>query len=224
MPIKAHSLVVPKTAHFYTLGEPGEQTKYLWIACHGYGQLASKFLEKFNVISNEENFIVAPEGFSRFYWGGFEGPVVSSWMTRKDRLDEIADYATFLTTIYNHFKSQLPLNVKVILFGFSQGVATIMRWLTRHCPDFNHLVLWAGILPEDIDYLPLKNYFSGRNLIFAYGHQDQYLTPDRIKMYKEIIQKGELKIREEPFYGGHTIDPEKLYRLNEFLVGIDQED
>jgi hypothetical protein len=63
------------------------------LVTHGYGQLAKTFIRRFEPIMDAQTLVVAPEGLSRFYWGGFDGPVVASWMTREDRLDEIADCA-----------------------------------------------------------------------------------------------------------------------------------
>ncbi|MEL6276926.1 MAG: phospholipase, partial [Bacteroidota bacterium] len=82
----AHRLPVQRTAHFYTLGEPSANVKRMWFACHGYGQLASTFIRKFDQLAGAEDYVVAPEGLSRFYWQGFTGKVVASWMTSADRL------------------------------------------------------------------------------------------------------------------------------------------
>ena len=35
-------LTVPRTARYWTLGEPGPGLRQVWIACHGYGQLAAR--------------------------------------------------------------------------------------------------------------------------------------------------------------------------------------
>ena len=45
--MKEHSIKIEKTAHYYSIGELNKQTNELWIVCHGYGQLASFFIDKF---------------------------------------------------------------------------------------------------------------------------------------------------------------------------------
>ncbi len=97
--ITSHKTTVQKTAHYYTYGNLGPKVKHFWIVCHGYGQLASKIIHKFSNFDPDENFILAPEGFSRFYWQGFGGAVGASWMTKADRLDEIHDYCQYLQTL-----------------------------------------------------------------------------------------------------------------------------
>jgi len=82
--IKSHTRKVQKSAHFYTLGNIDASVDQLWIACHGYGQAASKFIEGFECIATPNRLIVCPEGLSRFYWDNKNNIVGSSWMTRKD--------------------------------------------------------------------------------------------------------------------------------------------
>lgn len=208
--IQQHDLKVIRTAHYYTIGEPSSKTKHFIIACHGYGQLAKHFIRKFDVLANEETFILAPEGLSRFYWKGVTGDVAASWMTKADRLDEIADYSNYLQQIYDRYTTQLPENVTITLFGFSQGCATQCRWLMRNEPKFHNLVLWAGAFPEDLDYLPKKEYFQDKNLYHTYGDQDQFLTPPRVKWHEELIAKNQLKVTILPFIGKHEVARERL--------------
>src|SRR5207247_9831140 len=103
-PVHEHHLSVAKTARYFTLGERSGGGRPVWFACHGYGQLAGRFLEKLRVLDDGTRYLVAPEGLSRFYLS--ESPterrVGASWMTREDRLAEIADYVQYLDAVYQH--------------------------------------------------------------------------------------------------------------------------
>ena len=57
------------------------------------------FAQCFKILNTDKNTIIAPEGLSRFYKNGFYGEVVSSWMTKEDRLNEINDYILYLDTL-----------------------------------------------------------------------------------------------------------------------------
>src|SRR6266581_2470839 len=85
--MQEHSFSTARSARYFTLGAP-ERAAEFWFVYHGYGQLASRFLERFRSIESERRCIVAPEGLSRFYLS--ESPaerrVGASWMTRGDRL------------------------------------------------------------------------------------------------------------------------------------------
>mgnify|MGYP000733765845 CR=1 FL=1 len=211
--IKSHKITVEKTAHYYTLGKPSKSIKYCWIVTHGYGQLAENIIQKFNDFDLSEHFIIAPDALNRFYWKGVTGQVASSWMTRKDRLDEIDDYANYLTQIYEHFIPQLSPDVQINLFGFSQGVATQFRWMMAKKLPFHYLILWAGFVPEDLNYQPHLDYFEDKQLTFLYGDDDRFLTPERLAWHKNMVAEKGLVLEEIPFVGKHVVDRKVLNKL-----------
>lgn len=208
-----HKLTVSKTAHYCLLGHAGLHIRQMWVVCHGYAQLASSFLENFKQLDNGQTLVIAPEGLNCFYQKGFEGPVVANWMTRHHREDEIADYAYYLQTLYDHFVGQLPYDVRIVLLGFSQGTATVCRWALRNHPHFHDLILWAGLPPEDLDYAEHRSYLSDKNLYLLYGTSDPFLTPDRLSVVHEIENKNGVDFDEKPFEGGHEIPSETLRQL-----------
>jgi predicted esterase len=208
-----HQLSVARTAHFYSLGIPGPKVKQFWIVCHGYAQLADEFLENFRLLENEHTFVVAPEGLNHFYKKGFNGPVGASWMTRHQRLSEIEDYTNYLQTLYDQYLPQLPPDVRIVLLGFSQGTATVCRWMLEKRPRFHDLLLWAGLPPEDLDYSAHKEYLADKKLYLLYGTHDPFLTPDRMLMVQEIEDKNGIDFGERSFEGGHEILPDTLLEL-----------
>ncbi len=208
-----HKLNVSKTAQFYTLGSPGPHIRQLWIVCHGYAQLASEFLDDFRLLDNGHTLVVAPEGLNHFYKKGFSGPVGATWMTRHCREDEIADNATYLETLLNRYSSALSPNIRIVLLGFSQGTATVCRWILRYHPHFHDLVLWAGMPPEDLDYQAHKDYLADKNLYLLYGSSDPFLTPDRFAELHEIEAQSGVDFEEKPFEGGHEIPGDALRDL-----------
>lgn len=220
MDITAHQIPVTRTAHYYTLGSAGSTTKRFWFVCHGYGQLASRFIRKFDVVAGAEDYVVAPEGLSRFYWGGLDGPVVASWMTRGDRLSEIADFTDMLTTIFNEQLQKLPSDVEVILFGFSQGCATQIRWLHQQQPHFNQLWLWGGFIPEDLDYrdTTTKVYLENKPIHHFRGDQDELIKDTYINMHRELIDQQELTVSEHSYQGDHRVVREELLKFRNQLL------
>lgn len=216
---QSHQLTVARTARYYTLGTPGPHIKTLWIACHGYGQLAGQFIRKFEAVFDDHTLVVAPEGLSRFYWQGVSGNVVASWMTKEDRLSEIDDYVAYLTAVYNHFTALTSPETRIVLAGFSQGCATQLRWISRQLPHFDTLLLWAGGLPEDIDYRPLLPYFESKSLHFIYGLQDEYLTAERIAAQRQWLTDTGLPLQVHTFEGKHEVDREVLRKWAKKWVG-----
>src|SRR5687768_15552597 len=131
-PVRSHELVVPRTARYATLG-PEAGAEEVWLACHGYGQLASRFIRRFGVIGNGRRLVVAPEALSRFYVSGGTGPhadgdkVGASWMTREGRDAEIADQVTYLDHVRKDLLGETVTGAPWVGFGFSQGAAVICR-------------------------------------------------------------------------------------------------
>ena len=96
-----HHLTVSRTASYQQLGTLSARTRRVWFVCHGYGQLAAYFVRHFAFLAEADptTVVIAPEGLSRFYLTGNGGRVGASWMTRDDRLHEIADHINFLNQL-----------------------------------------------------------------------------------------------------------------------------
>lgn len=204
------TISINKTARYFQLGEFTDKTTNVIIACHGYGQLANYFLKWFEPFELRNTVIIAPEGLSRFYWNGFSGKVVASWMTKEDREDDINDYINYLDEVI----SQLNLDPKITIsaLGFSQGGATITRWVARSKHTFQNLILWAAVFPEDIKIETIgKKVKSSVEILF--GDNDQFYSIDQINLIKEnLISTGSF-LNFHIFNGDHKIYSEPLNNL-----------
>lgn len=199
-------LSVERTARVLTLGGGSPALQSVWIACHGYGQLAAHFMRHFQSIASEERLIVAPEGLSRFYLSGTEGHIGASWMTREDRLSEIQDYIGYLDRLWEYLQSNYPIeNAKITILGFSQGCATACRWVHHSPVPCQRLLLWGGGIPPDVvesDNSRLRKL----PLTVVIGDNDPYLTPERVESELKKYAAAGFKIELCRFAGGHTID------------------
>ncbi|MBO3697845.1 alpha/beta hydrolase [Roseivirga sp. E12] len=200
---------------YEVLGEPGNHIEQLWFVCHGHGQLAKYFIKKFQALDDGKHLIVAPEGLFRYYLQGFTGRVGATWMTKEDRTSDIQNYLTFLTAVLNQAKSQLKSDVKVTLFGFSQGAATISRFSTQTDVAFDRLVLWAGIFPPDLPPLESRRKLSDKECYLVYGLGDQYLTEARIKEQESIA--AQIKVTPEvlTFEGEHELNDRLIQQISQ---------
>ncbi len=202
-----HKIVVEKTAHYYSLGNIST-AKTLWFVLHGYGYNANYFIHKFDVIADEENFVVAPEGLSKFYTSGLSGRVGASWMTKENREDEIQDYLNYLNSLYETLLSQIDLTeVKVNIIGFSQGGATAARWVSDNKINCANLILWASVFPDDMEFEILK---TQTNSFLLYGDDDEYVTQERIDKQKAILEKANINCKLIEFKGKHDVPAEVL--------------
>ena len=132
--MQSHDLSFDFKARYYTLGHLGPSTKSVWFVLHGYGQLAAYFIKKFDTLKDNNIYVIAPEALSRFYvdplqsTGRASDRVGATWMTKENRLTDIENYLTYLNRLYLNL--DLPDSVPVTILGFSQGAATVSRWIT----------------------------------------------------------------------------------------------
>lgn len=210
---KHHKLKVERTAHYFTIGEAGKNVTRLVIACHGQGQRSQYFIRRFDVLDDGKTLVIAPEALSRYYLKNFGGEVGASWMTSAERLDEIADYANYLQQLLDEYLPLLNEKVEITLFGFSQGGATIFRWAMEKFPQVDRFILFASMLPEDLDYRPHLDYFNAKALIWIYGTADQFLNEARLKFNRQVLEKNSLNFEERTFDGKHEVTREVLKEL-----------
>lgn len=205
--MQEHSITVSRTARYFTLGAP-ERAHEVWFVCHGYGQLAARFLERFRAVATPERCIVAPEALSRFYLSEHpaERRVGASWMTKEDRLHEIDDYVRYLDAVYAQVS---PGKKSVTALGFSQGTATVCRWAALGSSRVNRLILWGGEVPPDLDLERLRV----PKLTLVYGTRDEFFTPKVVAANEARLRDQELPYELISFEGGHALDVETLKRL-----------
>jgi len=214
--MQEHHLAVSRMARYFTLG--GGEPREVWFACHGYGQLASRFLEKLRVLDDGHRLLVAPEGLSRFYLS--ESPterrVGASWMTREDRLAEIEDYLQYLDAVYADIFGWLDrTRVTVHALGFSQGASTVSRWAAMGKARVDRLILWGGELPPDLDLTrePAGARLRAARPTLVYGRSDDYITAKVVQTIGARLRQHGIPFNEIPFDGGHEVNEAVLRDL-----------
>jgi predicted esterase len=214
--MKELKITVQTDAYIYTHGEINANTQYCWVVLHGYGQLASNIIRKFEHLGSE-NFVIAPEGLSHFYWSMQKSIVGASWMTKMHRLDEIARFSEYLQTVYNMLVAPLPETVRIIWVGFSQGGTTLMR-LLHHAIlrgvdlRVDEMLLWGAGIPEDIDYQIFANFFdthfsekTGKTMHYFVGNEDEFISLSRLEVLEKFVYTHQIPMKIHLFEGKHEI-------------------
>ena len=215
-----HHIQVPRTARYFTIGEPGPATRDVWFVCHGYGEVVAEFVGEFEIIADPARVIVAPEALSRYYLpteSGFhsaDARVGASWMTREDRELEIADYVRYLDALYDEIMGKVNReNVFVTVLGFSQGGATANRWVTRGRSRADRLVMWGALIASDADLNQAATFFRNVALTIVHGKRDKFLSEGMISDYEELLREKQIPYDLLTFDGGHRMDRETLKLL-----------
>jgi predicted esterase len=212
-----HHLTFNFKARYYSTGEITENTTHVLFALHGYGQLAQYFIRKFAALESKNVVVIAPEGLSRFYIDPLEGSgrkttrVGATWMTKENRLVDIENYVNYLDTVFETTVTNKKIPVSIL--GFSQGSATASRWTLSKNIHFDRLILWAGILPEDMNFEIGAEVLKGKSVTMVYGKQDPYVTDARFNEMKTLTEKLKTKVEILTFEGGHDIEESSLLQL-----------
>lgn len=225
--VEPHAIVVPRTARYYTLGATHGFPRELWIVCHGYGQLASRFIKQFALLDDGTRLIVAPEGLSRFYLDPIaerrqqSAPRVgATWMTREDRDAEVADYVHYLDLVASEVRHHLAgASPRIIVLGFSQGTATVSRWLAASELRAEQLVLWSGAIPPELDLAAWSSHVHGAAITLVAGESDAMVSPEAVASEAERLSAAGVGYTLQRFPGGHTIDPHALEALAASFAG-----
>ncbi|MBK6263665.1 alpha/beta hydrolase [Marivirga sp. S37H4] len=199
-------------ANYYQSGTISEVTEEMWFVLHGYGQLPQYFLEKFRSIASDKRVIIAPGGLSRFYLEGFSGRVGSTWMTREERELDINNYVNYLHAVLEdvyYGNSQC----KITLLGFSQGAATVTRWVQNFKINFDRLILWSGAFPHDMEIPEIKKKLENKEVLMIRGDKDSFINEEKQLEQQRLIKDLDIKVYHKIFAGGHDIDTPTLESL-----------
>jgi predicted esterase len=144
------------------------------------------------------------------FTGAGQARVAATWMTREDRIAEIADYVGYLDRLYDQVFTTLDRGaVRVVALGFSQGVATMCRWLCQGLAKADTAVLWAGPVPTELTFeatAPLRAI----KVLRVLGDADEMAAPEYLAQEQERVVAMGLGTELIRFAGGHQLDPDLL--------------
>ncbi|MEW2921918.1 esterase [Muricauda sp. ANG21] len=198
---------------YLTLNPINQKTKNVWLVFHGIGYLSRYFATYFESLDPDENHIIVPQAPSKYYLKNEYKYVGASWLTKENTPLDIDNVLNYVDAVFE--AEQIPEDLNIILFGFSQGVSIVMRWLVHKKIQLKALFLYAGGIPnelkkKDLEFLDLNT----TTVKIIYGDSDEFLTADRLKSEKvkiETLFNGKAEII--TFKGGHEVKPEIIQGL-----------
>ena len=206
--------VVYSTKNTYeTLNSLTQQTKNVWLVFHGIGYLTRYFIQYFSKLNPDENYIIAPQAPSKYYLKSEYKYVGASWLTKENTQMETENVLAYLDAVFK--EEQLPPNIHLILFGFSQGVSIAIRWMAKRQIKCHTLILYAGGIPNELEN---KDFgfvdWKQTKVKIVYGDTDIYLNEERRALEQTKINKLFLDNAEMiTFEGGHEMKPDLIPTL-----------
>ncbi|WP_317902438.1 alpha/beta hydrolase [Cerina litoralis] len=193
------------TNTYTTLNVFSEKTQNVWIVLHGLGYLSRFFLRYFDELPPDENYIIAPQAPSKYYLDKKYKYVGASWLTKENTALETDNVLAYLDGVYK--AENIPPRCRLLIFGFSQGVSIVARWVAKRQLKCDHLVFYAGEVPREIAANDFK--FLNQNqtkITVIVGNKDEYLTEQRLTDISKRIQVVfEGRAEQLVFEGGHEV-------------------
>ena len=195
---------------YYTLNSLTKKTKNVWFVCHGMGYLSRYFIKYFKGLNADENYIIAPQAPNTYYQGKDFKHVGASWLTRENTKTEIKNIMEYFNAILN--AENIPEDVNLIVFGYSQGVSVASRFVTKKQIQCSQLVLHSGGIPKELKPEDFK--FLKAKVSLIYGDKDEYITKERLEYEntraKELFGKDVTIIN---FDGVHEVNTKIINNL-----------
>jgi predicted esterase len=135
-------------------------------------------------------------------------------MTSEDRESEIDDYVGYLDLLHDEIFSVVDrAKVRLWVLGFSQGAATVVRWVVRGKVEPNRVVVASGMLPAELDESAAARLAARGSLTVTFGDDDEFASPERVQSEETKLKQLRIPYDMIRFNGGHTITPALLEQL-----------
>ncbi|GIV26840.1 MAG: esterase [Bacteroidia bacterium] len=199
-----------KTASISLLGNP-ETARYFWLVLHGYGQLAENFQKHFSDWNLNEHYIILPNALNYFYLKSGKGDVGASWMTKYEREKDISDNNHYLNQVYEQLILPHKKQQSFFVIGFSQGAATLIRWLAMENLLPDKIILWGAVFPPDIEQEKYLEKLKQIEWWYFIGTEDEFISNDEKEKQKHFFQSHQFNIHWIEYEGKHAFNEKTLY-------------
>lgn len=194
---------------YSTFHSLNKQTQHVWLAFHGLGYLSRYFIQYFRNLP-ENDYIICPQAPSKYYQGKDFKYVGASWLTKENTQPEMQNLIRYINAIE---KNEIPIDIPIKLFGYSQGVSIAMRWLASGKKNVSHLIVHSGSIPKELKASDFEAYPNLR-VDLIYGTKDEYLTEEKLAYQhhkaKELFGN---RVHVHAFDGVHEVNSNLFVKL-----------
>jgi len=181
---------------------------------HGYAEGAEPQLERLRAIPGAERWrLVSVQGLNRFYQRR-TNEVVAGWMTRQDRELAIADNLAYVAGVMDAVDGEWPGAPRVVLAGFSQGVAMMFRAAAAAATPVDGVMAVGGDVPPELDRAALARV---RAALVCRGARDEWYTSATFDNDVRRLRDAGTDVRPLLFEAGHEWSADVVRAASLFL-------
>ena len=212
----AHS--IPAATHGRYLVQPGSvAATALVVGFHGYAEDAEAQLDRLRSVPGSDSCVlISVQGLHRFYRGRSQD-VVASWMTRQDRELAIADNLAYTAAVLDAVAREWPGAPRVVLAGFSQGVAMMFRAAIAAPTPVDGVIAVGGDIPPEIDATALGRV---RSALVGAGARDEWYTAQKFDSDMRRLTDAGARVEPVRFDGGHEWHADVINAATRFLLRV----
>ena len=181
---------------------------------HGYAEGAEAQLERLRAIPGTERWLlVSVQGLNRFYQRR-TNEVVAGWMTRQDRELAIADNLAYVAGVMDAVDREWPGAPRIVLAGFSQGVAMMFRAAAAAAKPVDGVVAVGGDVPPELERAALARV---RAALVCRGMRDERYTSATFDNDVRRLRDAGTDVQPLLFEAGHEWSGDVVGAMSLFL-------
>ena len=169
-----------RTAHYYSLGEPGPGIEHLWVCLHGHHQPVAGLAAQLVHLDTPERLLILPEALSRHAQpetSGRSADALGVWFAPHSVAADLADTTTYLDGLTDAIRARCPAGTPVTVLGYGHGAAAAVGWLAENHLPYERLILYAPVFSPEIDRRGLFGALSRRPVVVVSTTADSF-TPE----------------------------------------------
>ena len=184
------------------------------VGFHGYGEGADAQLERMRRTPGADRWLlVSIQGLHRFYQRR-TNDVVASWMTRQDRELAMDDNLAYVAAVLDAVDRDFPGAPRLVLTGFSQGVATAFRAAAASSRQVDGVIVVGGDVPPELETAAVSRV---RHAMVCHGRQDEWYTQAMFERDLSRLREANVDVQPVEFDGGHQWSDEVVLAASVFL-------
>jgi predicted esterase len=174
------------------------------VVFHGIGYLSRYFLKHFKHLDPDTNYILAPQAPALYYLNNKYTHVGASWLTKEETQIHMQNLLQFLDVLWE--TEQLDKAQRLILFGYSQGVSVLARWIAQRKLNPAEIMLYAGKLPAELQSHDFDHLSNTTKVTAYYGTDDPYLEHwNRESLKNQAYELFGKRLIWQDYTGGHEL-------------------
>ena len=193
--MQPYTFVTSRTAHYYSLGEPGPDIEHLWVCLHGHDQPVADLAAQLVNLDTPERLLILPEALSRHArpeTSDQASDALALWFTPHSVAEDLADATTYLDGLTDAIRTRCPAGTPVTVLGYGHGAAAALGWLTENHLVFVRLILYAAVLPPEIDRRALFAALPARPIVVVDTATDGFSAEaDGRALVQDLLEAGQ---------------------------------